>query len=307
MIILCGIPSETPVAMVAEQLHRMSIPYVLFNQRRFEDTEMRLAISAGNIMGHIELDGGSYRLEDIAGIYLRLMDDRLLPELKDEPQDSPKRRYCRSLHDLLVRWCEMTPSRVVNRSSAMSSNFSKPYQAQLIRKYGFSIPETLITNDPNIAADFYKKHDRVIYKSISGIRSIVNTFQAEDLKKLNKIIWCPVQFQEFVEGIDVRVHVVDSKVFGTALKSEATDYRYAHQQGFTTELREIDVPENIATACINLTRSLGLVFSGIDLRITTNGQVYCFEINPSPAFSYYEVNTGQPIARAVATYLAGLA
>ena len=30
-------------------------------------------------------------------------------------------------------------------------------------------------------------------------------------------------------------------------------------------------------------------------------------LNPSPAFSWYEANTGQPIARAVACYLAGRA
>jgi hypothetical protein len=27
--------------------------------------------------------------------------------------------------------------------------------------------------------------------------------------------------------------------------------------------------------------------------------------DPSPAFSYYEANTGQPIAQAIAAYLAG--
>jgi hypothetical protein len=33
--------------------------------------------------------------------------------------------------------------------------------------------------------------------------------------------------------------------------------------------------------------------------------VFCFEVNPSPGYSYFEANTGQPIARAVARYLAG--
>ena len=33
--------------------------------------------------------------------------------------------------------------------------------------------------------------------------------------------------------------------------------------------------------------------------------MYCFEVNPSPAFSYDEAHTGQPIAQAIARYLAG--
>jgi hypothetical protein len=41
------------------------------------------------------------------------------------------------------------------------------------------------------------------------------------------------------------------------------------------------------------------------LKITPDNQVYCFEVNPSPAFSYYEEHTQQPIAYAVARYLAG--
>jgi hypothetical protein len=34
------------------------------------------------------------------------------------------------------------------------------------------------------------------------------------------------------------------------------------------------------------------------------GEVFCFEVNPCPAFSFYESNTGQPIAASLARYLA---
>jgi len=39
--------------------------------------------------------------------------------------------------------------------------------------------------------------------------------------------------------------------------------------------------------------------------VTPDREVYCFEVNPCPAFSYFEANTGQPIADAVAKHLAG--
>jgi D-alanine-D-alanine ligase-like ATP-grasp enzyme len=38
---------------------------------------------------------------------------------------------------------------------------------------------------------------------------------------------------------------------------------------------------------------------------TEDGRWYCFEVNPSPGFSYFENLTGQPIAKAIATYLTG--
>ena len=34
-----------------------------------------------------------------------------------------------------------------------------------------------------------------------------------------------------------------------------------------------------------------LEFAGIDLKVTPDNEVYCFEVNPCPAFSYYENNT----------------
>ena len=61
----------------------------------------------------------------------------------------------------------------MNPTAAMGSNGSKPYQAQLIARHGFRVPETIITNDPDRVLEFQAQHDRVIYKSASGIRSIV--------------------------------------------------------------------------------------------------------------------------------------
>lgn len=39
-------------------------------------------------------------------------------------------------------------------------------------------------------------------------------------------------------------------------------------------------------------------------RRTPEGDWYCFEVNPSPAFTYYESRSGQPIGNAVARLLA---
>jgi glutathione synthase/RimK-type ligase-like ATP-grasp enzyme len=62
----------------------------------------------------------------------------------------------------------------------------------------------------------------------------------------------------------------------------------------------------VENACLALAHELGLDFAGIDLKITADGRVYCFEVNPSPAYSAYETSTGQPISRALAQYLAYL-
>jgi hypothetical protein len=306
MILLCGIPTETPLALVRDALDEMCAPYVFLNQRRFSEMKMLLEISAGHATGQLRVNGDSYALEDFTAVFSRMMDYRLLPELRNKADGSPEHRFCHHLLDTLTRWSEIAPGRVVNRVAPMGSNFSKPFQAQIIRRFGFEVPETLITNDPELVREFRARHQKIIYKSISGIRSIVQTFSDEDLERLENIRWCPTQFQAFVEGTNVRVHTVGSQVFPTAISTEATDYRYAQRQsGNHAELREVELSDELAEMCVSLAEGLGLAFAGIDLKITPENRVYCFEVNPSPAFSYYEANTGQPIGRAVASYLAG--
>jgi hypothetical protein len=306
MILLCGIPSEPPLARVIDALERIKARFVVFNQRQFASADMAFEIGAGGVSGFIELHGKRHRLARIAGVYTRLMDFRVLPELSDIPESSEPFRHCAALHDTLTRWCEIGPARVVNRMAPMGSNSSKPYQAQLIQAYGFDAPETLITNDPGPVLEFRDRHKRIIYKSTSGIRSIVQMFGDADVARLAELKWCPTQFQQYVGGVDVRVHVVGTQVFATRIESAATDYRYASAQvGKAANLAATELSDDVADKCIRLTAGLGLAFAGIDLKFAPDGRVFCFEVNPSPGYSYFEANTGQPIARAVARYLAG--
>lgn len=306
MILLCGIPSESPLSRVRAELEAMGAPHAVFNQRRWEDAEIAFEVAGPVPTGTLRLGAGRWALEEITGVYTRLMDEQLLPELEGEPEGSPRRRRCRGVHETLAAWYEIAPGRVVNRARPQGSNFSKPYQAQLILAAGFAVPETLVTNDPDLVREFVARNGRVVYKSTSGLRSIVREMAADDLARLDRIRWCPVQFQAFVEGTNVRVHTVGTdEVFATAVESEATDYRYARRDGGEARLSAIELPVELAERCVRLAAALDLPFAGIDLKLTAAGEATCFEVNPSPAFSYYESNTGQPIARALARYLAG--
>jgi RimK-like ATP-grasp domain len=306
MILLCGIPSESPLALVRQRLDQRRVPYVCFSQRQFARMTMYFDVIDGEVTGELTIGEERYPLEYFSGVYTRLMDDQHLPELRGEAADSPARRHCRALHDTLMRWYEIAPIRVVNRTAPMGSNFSKPYQAQLIKAQGFRTPETLITNDPDLVREFHAEHQRIIFKSMSGTRSIVQTMTEEDFGRIDHVRWCPVQFQAFVEGRNVRVHTINGRAFATMIKTEATDYRYAHRQGEDyAELEAIELPDDLGERCLRLAASLDLPFAGIDLKLTPDDEVYCFEVNPSPAYSYYESSTGQPISEALADHLAG--
>jgi hypothetical protein len=170
-----------------------------------------------------------------------------LPEVKGEPAGSCVCLLARDWHDAVNRWCEIAPISVVNRAAPMGSNGSKPFQSQAVTKRGFFTPETLITNDPALARAFIAEHRRVVYKSVSGIRSIVRQVDADDLRRLDQIRSCPVQFQAYVEGRNVRVHTIGDEVFATGISTEATDYRYAHREpGQAAVLEAVELSDDLA-------------------------------------------------------------
>jgi ribosomal protein S6-L-glutamate ligase RimK-like protein len=305
VILLCGIPSESPMALVIDQLLERGVPFLMLNQREFDAWNFTWTFQGGRIRGALALDGNTYDLSTISSVYARLMDDRQLPELDGVPPGSLRRLRCRNLHEALVGWMDIARCRVVNRVRKMGSNASKPYQAQLIRRHGFLTPDTLVTNDPTLVRAFAEQHGRVVYKSISGFRSIVSELDDADLARLDEIHACPVQFQEYIPGFDLRVHTIGNEVFATRIDSPGTDYRYANHGDDGTRLQAYEPPADLADRCWRLSAVLGLDFAGIDLRITPDGALYAFEVNPCPAYSYYEAHTGQPISLALARYLAG--
>ncbi|MEP3839141.1 MAG: hypothetical protein ABJM36_15970 [Algibacter sp.] len=301
MILLCGIPSESPIAKVKYALMEEDAHVVVFNQRQFEDTEIEWGFVNGLPEGKLHMSNCSYNLSSFKSVYSRFMSENNLPEMEGKNEETKAK--CNALHESLFQWLEVTNAKVVNRHSNMYSNSSKPYQAQIIKRYGLKTPPTLITNNPKAVLDFNAVHKSIIYKSISGIRSIVKEFDPSNIERLNKIKYCPVQFQARLSGFDVRVHVIGKEVIATKILTTGVDYRYARKDGGETQLEPFEIPEHVKNACVNVSAALKLDFSGIDLRFTDNGDVYCFEVNPMPGYSYYESNTGQKISKVLAEYL----
>jgi glutathione synthase/RimK-type ligase-like ATP-grasp enzyme len=108
--------------------------------------------------------------------------------------------------------------------------------------------------------------------------------------------------EAYVPGRDHRVHVVDTEVFGCEVASRADDYRYPGRHA--VHIRACRLPREVQDRCRALAATMRLPVAGIDLRRTPAGQWYCFEVNPSPAFTYYQEWTGQPIGAAIARLLA---
>jgi hypothetical protein len=290
------------MAAVERILKRDKLPHAYLDQRAILETE--LTLSAGEkISGTLRVSGDEIRLEDVKGIYPRPYDWELVKPIADAGTQSPEFLRASAFQQMLSIWLDLTPALVLNRPREMALNYSKPYQAAMIEAAGFAIPETLLTTDPAAARDFREAHGAVIYKSVSCVRSIVSQLRPEDETRLENVSWCPTQFQRRITGPEVRAHVIGGEVFASEIVSKADDYRYAVLSGDSLEIRPYDLPADCAAKCSAMAEVMGFLIAGVDLRYE-NGIWYCFEVNPSPGFMYYQEQTGQPIDEAVARLLA---
>ena len=170
---------------------------------------------------------------------------------------------------------------------------------------GFAVPPSLVSNDPAEVLAFEAEHGPLIYKSASGVRSIVRELDAEARGRLDRLRHCPTLFQRRLRGSNVRVHVVGQEVYATEIDAEVVDYRYASRQGGHAELRPTTLEPRTRERCLRASQVLGLPFVGLDLMLEEDGQTYCFEANPSPGYSFFEDATGQDISGALARLLRG--
>ena len=297
MIVLFGLEDDPPITLLLEALQERDLPYRFVDLRALDCDGLQLDVGPAGLSGCLRTAGQSLPLEAVSGVYAR----PLSPGRQWRDPEAAQR--ANQGFDTFVAWLDVAPALVVNRPCAMNSNNSKPMQAQWIGQAGFAVPETLITSCADEARAFWREHGRVIFKSISGVRSIVRELDEANAARLGLLGDLPVQFQAYVPGVDLRVHVVGTRCFAAEIESSATDYRYARGSE-KTRLQTHDLPVDVASRCVELAEALDLPLAGIDLRRRPDGQYVCFEVNPMPAYSYYESNTGLPISLALADLLA---
>ena len=304
MILICGGLADSVTELVCSRLNDCGYPYRLLDLGNYPNGyEVKWHWQSSGLSGYIAGPDWKIDLDEVSGVYSRFLGpEGRLPPPDLEPGTVPAMQF---EHDSgLMALFEDLPCVVVNRLGGGMSNNSKVFQALLVRQCGLLTPPTLVTNDPQAASRFYEESGgEVIYKSLSGIRSIVRRLEPDQLDRLTLLRHGPAQFQSFIPGENVRVHTVGDQWFATRVHSETVDYRYAGREGNKVEMEPAILPPAVVESCLRLARRLDLVMTGIDLKETPDGKYYCFEVNPCPGFLYYERHTGQPISAALADLL----
>ncbi len=182
-------------------------------------------------------------------------------------------------------------------------------QLQVARQVGLTIPDTLVTNQPDAAREFIGAHgvEQVVRKAFRNIAQApreTHRLRASDLSLLDAVRYTPVIFQRYVPAdLDLRVTIVDDEIFAASIASEAryaADYRPGLE---SATVAPYTLPPAVAEKTLALMRIFGLRYGAIDFRVTPDGDHVFLEVNPAGEFLFISRRTGQPIAEAIAASL----
>jgi hypothetical protein len=177
---------------------------------------------------------------------------------------------------------------------------SKPAADLRLRAAGIATPRCLVTDDPAAVRRFVEAVGETVRKPIAGGGACVAVDPAAVTDAdLAGLVTAPTLFQERIRGDDLRVYVVDGEVVAAAhIHTEALDYR-----GHEDDVVKIEADAELTELCQRVAATLGLVFTGIDVKRAADGTLTVLDTNPSPMFLGVERRTQQPIGARLAARL----
>jgi hypothetical protein len=202
------------------------------------------------------MNGSVLDSRQVGAVWYRRQSDPVLPKgLADEDREFARVEclgYLNSLYRCLdhCRW--------VNPWLAERQAADKTEQLVIARSVGLSVPETLVTNDPQAVREFFERSEgRVIFKPLVGLvtgrppdfsvqlkaafedqfafppeygpdpadkdRRVVFTqlLTRDKLDELDSLAACPAIFQQYVDKeVELRITIVGKQVFAAAIYSQ---------------------------------------------------------------------------------------
>ncbi len=287
MILLIGAPVDPALARLRQLLRRTGVQHLLLDERALQDYAIEDPPAGAAVPGWTIRGAACTGRRRVGVVFVRHWADVASPAALAAEQ-----RRRRPLRSLLVA----TSCLVVNRPSLAWANFCKPAQLAALAAQGFEVPRTLVSNDPRAALQFVLELEgRVVVKGVSSAKTFPRVVGPWHIQRMDRLRQCPAQFQELIDGDDVRVTVVGEHAFAT---------RMLAGQPARAGPADDALPREIVQRCVSATRAEGLVMSGIDLRCDAQGQCHALELNPFPKWTHYESREDPIITMQLARYLA---
>lgn len=312
MILILTNKWDLTVDLVVLELRSRNVPFVRLNTEdlprwsavvRFPEESIRLRSD----------DGTLFSASDVKAVWNR-RPGHVFDDLA--PEERPSVATQKFVTDQWFAWLESLQLREdilwVNHPTANGLMENKIRQLKLACELGFSIPETLVTNDATEVRGWLRQlggqaickalYSPLIEEENEDRFIFANLFEAipDDFDQSIRI--APAIFQRaLLSKVDYRVTVVGPQVFAARVDMSelALDWRTAKADvNFTL----CDLPAVVRDLCRQYVAVATLSFGAIDL-VESDGEFYFLEINPNGEWGWLERPHGIPIAAALCDLL----
>ncbi|MFF7140252.1 ATP-grasp ribosomal peptide maturase [Streptomyces nodosus] len=304
LILTCE--QDVTADMVVAELDGAGVPVVRLDPA---DLPGKVALSGeyvhGAFRGHLSAAGRLVSTSGLRSVWVRR------PGVPAARADESSAWLTEEASQALYGMLHATGARWMNRPDAARRARRKPWQLHVAQLSGLPVPATLITTFPQAARDFAERFPDLVVKPVSGTHPqdpprAVPTSRIPPDADFTAVAFGPTLLQRRIaKRADIRLTAVGDRLLAArkpaAPDAADIDVRFAPSIG---PWRAVDVPARIATAVRAYLRRTELAYGAFDFVEDADGIWWFLECNQSGQFGFVELDTGQPIARTLAQWLA---
>lgn len=310
MIIIISEPADVHAQAVVRELETLGAKDVRILNFNDFPTRMSIAMKIANENDSEFLinfpDGRRVPMEEVVSIWWRRPQPFRLPE-----KMTPAARQFAMTEAATAfqgMW-QSTSTLWVNDILKDAAASHKPWQLQLAKQLGLRVPDTVMTNDPAEAKQFWQKYPgSVVYKCfVETYHSWRETriLKREEERLAESIKLAPVIFQEYIPAaVDLRITAIGPNLLAAEAHSQDGEYKIDVRLNNNITYLPHTLPPDIERKLLKLMRRMGLEYGAIDMRLTPDGEYVFLEVNPAGQFLFVEYAAGIPISKVFAAHLA---
>jgi hypothetical protein len=259
-----------------------------------------IEVRDGRTAWELRTSGEAPLLPPFDGVWMRRPTAPRLPASL-HPADRPVAERETRDHLSGLYWLAAPEAFWVNPLASRGRAESKAVQLAEAARLGFTVPPTLLSNDPERIRTFLAAHHgRAIYKPFypagwegAATTAVLGTSEvaAADLPADEILRATPGIFQARVDkAYELRVTVFGAFLAAARLDSQAvTEARLDSRAGGPRlPIEPAELPPALARRCFDLLDRLGIVFGCFDFAVTPAGDHVFFEVNPAGQFLWVE-------------------
>jgi len=294
--------------MVVVHLHASGVPVVRIDPA---DLTGGVALSGeyvhGAFRGHLSAGGRLVSVSGLRSIWVRR------PGTPATRAPQPSAWLTEEASQALYGMLRGSGARWMNHPDASRRARHKPWQLHLAQRSGLPVPATLITTFPQAAREFSRRFPDLVVKPVSGAhpqdppRAVPTSRVAPDTD-FAAVAFGPTLLQRRVaKRADIRLTVVGDRMLAARTATAPDPDPAEVDVRFATSAQPwcpTEVPPRIAAAVLTYMRDAELAYGAFDFAEDGDGTWWFLECNQSGQFGFVEAETGQPIARTIAEWLA---